>query len=56
MKLMVVILATIAFVFVLRHFMPTVEGVAFYLGQVPIKWWHLGAVGFAIFATKAGSK
>ena len=52
MKLLVVVLATIAFTMVLRHFMPTVEGVAVYAGQVPIKWWHFAAVGFAVFASR----
>jgi len=45
-------LATIAFVFILRHFLPASDGVATTVGDFPIKWFMLCGAGFLVLATR----
>jgi hypothetical protein len=52
MKWLVYLLATIAFVFVLRHFLPASNNVATMVGDFAVKWWMICAAGFFILATR----
>jgi hypothetical protein len=52
MKWIIYLLATVAFVFILRHFLPASNGVATTVGDFPIKWYMLCAGGFFLLATR----
>ena len=52
MKWVIYLLATVAFVFILRHFLPASNGVATTVGDFPIKWYMLCAGGFFLLATR----
>lgn len=56
MKWVIYLLATVAFVCILRHFLPASNGVATTVGEFPIKYWMLGGFGFAVFCLLASKK
>ena len=52
MKLLIIVLATIAFVCILRAFMPSSDNTAILIGTFPIKYWSIAAACFAVFASR----
>ena len=52
MKWIVYLLATLAFVAVLRHLLPSSENTAITVGTVSIKWLHLAGAGFLFLASR----
>lgn len=52
MKWIVYLLATVAFVFILRHLLPSSDNVATTVGTVGLKWWMFAAAGFIYLASR----
>jgi len=52
MKWIVYLLATLAFVAVIRHLLPSSENTAVVVGTVSLKWWMFGAAGFLFLASR----
>lgn len=56
MKLILILGTTALVACLLMHYVPSSHHMATTLGETPIKWWHLGAAGFAVFAFFASRK
>jgi hypothetical protein len=52
MKWIVYLLATVAFVAILRHLLPSSDSTAVTVGTVSVKWWMFAAAGFLFLASR----
>jgi hypothetical protein len=56
MKLFLILMASALVAGLLLHYVPASHHQATTVGDNPIKWWMIGAVGFAAFAFFASRK